>query len=254
MMEMFDLTGQKAIVTGGTRGLGRGAAEGLMEAGAEVVIFGSNEKVKDVAAQFCEKGYKCHGVKVDLANEEEREKAFFEALDILGGELQILVNAAGVQCRHKCEEFPLEDFKRVMEVNLNAPFVLCQLAGREFLKKGYGKIINFSSMTAFFGGFTIPAYTASKGGITQMTKAFCNEWAGHGINVNCVAPGYMDTEMNTALTDPSNPRYKEITDRIPAHRWGTGDDMKGVCVFLASHASDYVNGAVITVDGGYLVK
>jgi 2-deoxy-D-gluconate 3-dehydrogenase len=254
MLEMFDLTGHKAIVTGGTRGLGRGVAEGLMEAGAEVVIFGSNEKALEVAAGYRQAGFRCHGIAVDLADAAAREAAFYQALEVLGGELQILVNAAGIQSRHKCEEFPFEDWERVLNINLNAPFALCQLAGREFLKKGYGKIINFSSMTYHFGGYTIPAYAASKGGITQLTKALCNEWAGHGITVNCVAPGYMDTEMNTALTDPANPRYKEITDRIPAHRWGTGDDMKGACIFLASHASDYVNGAVLTVDGGYLVK
>ena len=122
------------------------------------------------------------------------------------------------------------------------------------IKKGYGKIINISSMIAFFGGSTIPAYAASKGGITQMSKGFCNDLAALGINVNCIAPGYMATDMNAALLDPANPRYKEITDRIPAARWGTPDDLKGCCLFLASAASDYVNGAVIPVDGGYLVK
>jgi 2-deoxy-D-gluconate 3-dehydrogenase len=134
--------------------------------------------------------------------------------------------------------------------------MLSQLAAKEFLKKDkpYGKIINVSSMIAFFGGFTIPAYAASKGGVNQFTKAMCNELAGKGINVNAIAPGYMATRMNTALLDPENPRYHEITDRIPAHRWGKPDDMKGVAVFLASHASDYINGAIIPVDGGYLVK
>ena len=219
-MNLFDLTGRKAIVTGGTRGLGHGMAEGLMEAGAEVVIFGSSETVHDVATQFCDRGFKCHGLAVDLG-----------------------------------EEFPLSDWEAVMNVNLTAPFELCQMAAREFMaKEKPGKIINISSMLAFFGGFTVPAYAASKGAVTQMTKAFCNEWASRNINVNCIAPGYMDTEMNTALTDPSNPRYAEITNRIPAHRWGTPEDMKGAVIFLASPASDYLNGAVIPVDGGYLVK
>jgi len=122
------------------------------------------------------------------------------------------------------------------------------------MKAGYGKIINISSMLAFFGGYTVPAYAAAKGGVTQITKAFCNEWAEKGINVNAIAPGYMATEMNTALLDQNNPRNKEITDRIPAKRWGTPEDMKGACIFLASHASDYLNGAIIPVDGGYLVK
>lgn len=255
MANLFDIQGWKAIVTGGTRGLGRGMAEGLMEAGASVAVFGTSEKVRDVAAGFRAKGWDCHGVKVDLADDTDRRRAFSEAVELLGG-LDILINAAGIQRRHPCEQFPKEDWDAVIEVNLTAPFILSQLAVQEFLKKEqpYGKIINISSMIAFFGGFTIPAYAASKGGITQFSKDMCNELAGRGININCIAPGYMDTEMNTALTDPDNPRCKEITDRIPAHRWGTPEDMKGTAVFLASHASDYVNGAVIPVDGGYLVK
>lgn len=250
---LFDLTGKKAIVTGGTRGLGHGIAEGLMEAGAEVVIFGTKDSVADVAQEFCDRGFKAHGIKVDIGDREACEAAFNQAVETLG-DLDILVNCAGVQARHPSEEFPFEDWDWVINVNLNATFQLCQLAGRIFLKKGYGKIINLASMLSFFGGFTVPAYAASKGGVAQLTKALCNEWAGQGVNVNAIAPGYMDTDMNTALTDPSNPRFKEITDRIPAHRWGNGDDMKGVAVFLASHASDYVDGAVIPIDGGYWVK
>ena len=137
----------------------------------------------------------------------------------------------------------------------DGPFCPLEERVKKFMaKEKPGKIINISSMLAFFGGMTVPAYAASKGAVTQMTKAFCNEWASKGINVNCIAPGYMDTEMNTALTDPANPRFAEITNRIPARRWGTPDDMKGTVIFLASPASDYLNGAVIPVDGGYLVK
>ena len=253
-MNLFDLKGKKAIVTGGTRGLGYGIAEGLMEAGAKTVIFGSTDKVHEVAAAFCEKGFSCHGITVDLAQQEGRREAFKKAVRVLGG-LDILVNCAGIQRRYKSEEFPLSEWEAVMEVNLTAPFELCQMAAREFIAAGKpGKIINISSMLAFFGGFTVPAYASSKGAVTQMTKAFCNEWAAKNINVNCIAPGYMDTEMNRALTDPANPRYAEITNRIPAHRWGTPEDMKGTAIFLASSASDYLNGAVIPVDGGYLVK
>ena len=122
------------------------------------------------------------------------------------------------------------------------------------LEKGYGKIINIASMVSWFGGQTVPAYTAAKGGVTQLTKELSNDWIARGINVNAIAPGYMATEMNAALLDKENPRYQQITDRIPANRWGTGDDMKGACIFLASHASDYLGGAIIPVDGGYLVK
>lgn len=255
MTDLFDLTGKRAIVTGGTRGLGRGMAEVLMEAGASAVIFGTSARVQDVAAEFRAKGLQCQGLQVDLQDGEAREKAFFTAVEMLGG-LDILVNCAGVQSRHPCEQFPLSEWNRVLEVNLTAPFVLSQLAAKEFLKKDApcGKIINVASMLSFFGGFTVPAYAASKGGVAQFTKAMCNELAGRGINVNAIAPGYMDTDLNTALTDPSNPRFAEISKRIPAHRWGTGEDLKGVTVFLASRASDYVNGAVIPVDGGYLVN
>ncbi|MFA6365591.1 MAG: SDR family NAD(P)-dependent oxidoreductase [Candidatus Hydrogenedentales bacterium] len=253
-MNLFDITGKKAMVTGGTRGLGYGMAEGLMEYGAEVVIFGSNDKVYDVAAKFRDRGFKCQGVQTDLQVREDRQAAFHKALELLGGKIDILVNAAGIQRRHRCDVFPLEDWDAVIEVNLNAPFEYCQLAAKEMIKAGYGKIINVSSMVAWFGGKTVPAYAASKGGVTQFTKTMCNDWAGLGINVNAIAPGYMDTDMNVALTDPKNPRFKELTDRIPTHRWGTPDDMKGTCIFLASHASDYLNGAVIPVDGGYLVQ
>ena len=255
MNSLFDLTGKKAIVTGGTRGLGHGMAEGLMEAGAAVVIFGTSKKVIEVAAQFEAKGYWCKGIAVDLADDRARQEAFDQAVALLGG-LDILVNAAGIQRRHPSPEFPLQDWKDVLNVNLTAPFDLCQMAAKEFLKKEQpcGKIVNIASMLSFFGGMTVPAYAASKGGVAQMTKALCNVLASKGIQVNAIAPGYMDTDMNVALTDVSNPRYREITDRIPAHRWGTPEDMKGTVVFLASRASDYLNGAVIPVDGGYLVK
>lgn len=252
-MDFFDLSNKKAIVTGGTRGLGYSMAEGLMEAGAETVIFGSNEKVREIAEKFCGSGFSCSGIAVDLADAEARQTAFTKAVEILGG-LDILVNCAGIQRRYPSVEFPAKEWDEVLNVNLTAPFSLCQMAAREFLKKEYGKIINISSLLAFFGGYTVPAYAAAKGGISQMTKALCNEWAGSGININAIAPGYMDTEMNTALTNPDNPRYHEITGRIPAGRWGAGDDLKGACIFLASHASDYVNGVTLPVDGGYLAR
>lgn len=252
---MFDLTGRKAIVTGAAQGLSRGMAEGLMEAGAEVCILDINPNVLNVAEEYKKQGYKCHGVIVNLGNVDERKKAFSAAVAALGDHLDILVNSAGVQRRYKSEEFPLEDWEFVLNINLTAVFSLCQMAANQFFKQNSkGKIINVASMLSFFGGYTVPAYAASKGGVAQITKAFCNEWASKGININAVAPGYMDTEMNTALTNPDNPRFKEITNRIPANRWGKPEDMKGPVVFLASDASDYLNGAIIPVDGGYLVK
>lgn len=248
----FELTGRKAIVTGGTRGLGYSMAEGLMEAGAETVIWGTSERVLEVARTFSQKGFRCHGAVVDLGQRASLNAGFEKSLELLGGHIDILVNAAGIQRRYPSEDFPMKQWDCVLEVNLTAPFQLCQLAGRKMLQQGRGKIINVASMNTFFGGLTIPAYASAKGGIAQLTKALCNEWAGRGINVNAIAPGYMATEMNRALLDPKNPRYEQITARIPAHRWGTGDDMKGICVFLASDASAYVNGAIIPVDGGYL--
>ncbi|WP_373236386.1 SDR family oxidoreductase [Cohaesibacter celericrescens] len=250
-MKQYDVEGQKAIVTGGTRGLGKGMAEALLEAGAEVVIFGSGESVHDVAKEFCGRGFSCHGVIVDLANAEARTNGFEQAMKLLGGQLDILVTAAGVQSRHKSEEFPLDDWAGVLEVNLTAVFDLCQQAARIMLPQGHGKIVNIASLLSFFGGFTVPAYAASKGGIAQLTKALANEWASRGICVNAIAPGYMATDMNTALLADES-RNAEISARIPAHRWGTAEDMKGPLLFLASGASDYVNGAILPVDGGYL--
>ena len=254
-MKLNDLTGKTAIVTGAAQGLSCGMAEGLMEAGAKVGIMDINPKAEETAKQFVEKGYECEAVITDLGNDETREAAFSQAVEKLGGHLDILVNGAGVQRRYPSEEFPLKEWDFVINVNLRSVFALCQLAGKTFMKQdSKGKIINIASMLSFFGGYTVPAYAASKGGVAQVTKALCNEWAEKGINVNALAPGYMATEMNTALLDPSNPRNAAITNRIPKKEWGTPDDMKGPVVWLASDASDYINGAVIPVDGGYLVR
>ncbi|WP_125566524.1 SDR family oxidoreductase [Companilactobacillus insicii] len=254
-MNLNDLTGKKAIVTGAAQGLSNGMAEGLMEAGAEVTILDINPKAVTVADDFAKKGFKCHAVIADLGDDSKREEAFKEAIKELGDHLDILVNGAGVQRRHKSEEFPMKDWDFVINVNLRAVFGLCKLAGQQFIAQdSTGKIINIASMLSFFGGYTVPAYAASKGGVAQLTKALCNEWAEKGINVNALAPGYMATEMNTALLDPANPRYEAITNRIPAKAWGQPEDMKGPVVWLASDASNYINGAIIPVDGGYLVK
>ena len=253
-MNLFDIKDRKAIVTGATRGLGYGMAEGLMEAGAEVVIVGTTDKVNKLAEDFCNKGYKCHGVVCDLSNRADLNEKFIEMINLLGGHLDIFINGAGVQRRHFCEDFPMDDWDDVIEVNLTAAFELAQLSGRQFIKqKSKGKIILVASMLTFFGGYTVPAYAASKGGIAQLTKALSNEWMSKGINVNAIAPGYMDTDMNSALMN-DNKRNDEILSRIPAKRWGTADDMKGLTIFLSSDASDYISGAVITCDGGYLCR
>ncbi|MGE0075605.1 MAG: SDR family oxidoreductase [Sphaerochaetaceae bacterium] len=250
LVDSFTIEHKKAIVTGGSRGLGKGVVEAFLACGAEVVIIAQSAKTVDIASAYASEGFACHGVSADLGDRDDRKRAFGEALAHLGGDLDILVNAAGIQRRHKSEEFPIDDWDAVLEINLTASFELCQMAAQVMLPKGYGKIINFASLLSFFGGFTIPAYAASKGGITQLTKAFSNEWASRGLNINAIAPGYMQTEMNSALL--ANPvRYGEITARIPANRWGTPEDMAGIALFLASKGSDYINGVTIPVDGGY---
>lgn len=253
ILNMFNLTGKTAIVTGGGRGLGKGIAEGLCEAGASVVLIGSSDSVIQTATEFTNKGFIAYAIKGDLSNKEAISSIFNEALSKLNGKIDILVNNAGVQRRHKCEEFPLSDWETVLQVNLNTVFMLCQLAGNKMIKQGSGKIINLASMLSFFGGYTVPAYAASKGGVAQLTKALANEWSSKNINVNAIAPGYMDTEMNVKLVNDAN-RNQEILNRIPAGRWGTPEDMKGLAVFLASSASNYINGAIIPVDGGYLSR
>lgn len=257
---LFDISGKKAIVTGGTRGLGKGMAEGLMEAGVEVCIVGTKERgtadkpgTFDVVDEYLEKGYKCHGIVANLDSLESGEECFNKCFEVLGGDLDIIVTAHGIQRRHSSEVFPNEDWYDVIGVNLNSVFGIVRPAAKYFKEKGYGKIILIASMCTWFGGKTVPAYSATKGGVAQLAKAMSNDLIGYGVNVNAIAPGYMATDMNEALLDDNNPRKKELTNRIPAHRWGTGQDMKGSCIFLASEASDYLGGAIIPVDGGYLV-
>lgn len=252
-MNLFDLNGKNAIVTGGNRGLGKGIAEGLCEAGAKVIIISSGDTVYDAQNELCKKGFDVKGFKCNLADESDIKRVFSECMLYFGGKLDIIVNNAGIQRRNKCEEFLLSDWDDVINVNLRAVFTLCQLAGREMIKIGGGKIINLASMLSYFGGYTVPAYAAAKGGVAQLTKALSNEWASKNINVNAIAPGYMATEMNTRLIEDEK-RNTEILGRIPAGRWGNPDDLKGVAVFLASDASNYLSGAIIPVDGGYLGK
>lgn len=251
--DLFDLSGKKAIVTGAAQGLGRGMAEGLMEFGAETVLFDASEKIASVAEEFREKGFACHAMRVDLSDRERLKEAFQEAYTMLENRIDILINSAGIQRRHPPEEFPLQDWDDVLSVNLTAVFILCQLAGQKMLKQGSGKIINVASINSVVAGKNIPAYTASKAGIQQLTRSLANHWASKGINVNAIAPGYFDTPMNTNINSENNPkRYNELLERIPARRWGQPADIKGTAIYLASRASDYVNGVLLPVDGGFL--
>ncbi|MEM7344730.1 MAG: SDR family NAD(P)-dependent oxidoreductase [Chloroflexota bacterium] len=250
-MKLFDLTGKRALVTGGSRGLGQAMAEGLLEAGAETVIVGTSEKTVSTAERLSQAtGARAIPIQADLSDRQQVQQAFKDSVEALGG-LDILIVNHGIQRRAPAEEFPAENWDAVIEVNLTSMFLLNQLAGQVMLKQGYGKIINVASLLSFIGGITVPAYAAAKGGVAQLTMALSNEWAGRGVNVNAIAPGYMDTEMNEALiTDPD--RNQLIMNRIPSGRWGTPADMKGAAIFLASSASDYISGAIIPVDGGWL--
>jgi 2-deoxy-D-gluconate 3-dehydrogenase len=250
-MNMFDLTGKKAIVTGGASGLGRGLVEGLHEAGAEVAIIDITDQIDAIANEIGRSGAKVFGIKGNLGDREQLKQAFQASVAKLGGTLDILVNCAGIQRRNPCLDFTAKDWDDVIELNLTATFLLSQLAGRIMAEKNKGKIINIASLLSFFGGYTVPAYAASKGAVAQLTKAFSNEWASLGVNVNAIAPGYMDTPLNTAIMADQE-RNSKILARIPAGRWGTPADMKGLIIFLASEASNYVNGAIIPIDGGYL--
>nr|MBA3529576.1 SDR family oxidoreductase [Propionibacteriaceae bacterium] len=190
-------------------------------------------------------------VPVNLTSESAISKAVDEALAL--GDVDILINNAGTQVRHDATDFPLADFDRVLRVNTRAVFQLCQSFAPGMLERGWGRIVNLASLLSFQGGFRVPAYAASKGAVASLTKALSNEWAGRGVNVNAVAPGYIATDMNEALLADSD-RNAQISGRIPAGRWGTAADLAGAVVFLSSDAATYVNGVVLPVDGGWLAR
>jgi 2-deoxy-D-gluconate 3-dehydrogenase len=254
-MNLFSLKGKKAIVTGGSRGLGYGMAEGLCMAGADVVIVATSEAVYESAAKLqMEAPGRVLGIIGNLEQEEKVPQIYRNAVEALGGQADILVNCAGIQHRCKAEDFTMEDWNRIIRINLSAVFQMSQLAARDMMSRGYGRIINVASMTSFFGSVMIPAYTASKGGVAQLTKALSNEWASRGVTVNAVAPGYMETKLTSDMKTKNPGQYEEVTSRIPMNRWGTAEDLRGITVFLASDAAAYITGTVIPVDGGYLAK
>lgn len=249
----FDIAGKHAIVTGGAQGLSRGMAEGLLEAGCKVVLMDlQKEKLEKVCEEYRAMGYEAYPVSGNLSDRADLNRMFADAMEILDGRLDVLIPAAGIQRRYLPEEFPEEMWDAVINVNLNHVWFMIQNALRVMLKQPTGgKIITIGSMVTWFGGTTVPAYTASKGAVSQLTKSLAVDCAGRGININAICPGYMDTEMCANMTQE---RKDECTKRIPAGRWGTPDDLKGPVIFLASSASDYLNGATIPVDGAYLCK
>jgi 2-dehydro-3-deoxy-D-gluconate 5-dehydrogenase len=252
-MNLFDLSGKKALVTGGSRGIGRALAEGLLEAGADVVINGVADRVHQTASQLtASAGRTVFPVQADMGQRQEVKRLLDESLQKLGG-LDIVFVNHGIQRAHKAEVFPVEDWDVVLEVDLTSLFLLDQLAGQYMLANGGGKIINIASLISVIGGMTVPAYAAAKGGVAQLTKALSNEWAGRGVTVNAIIPGFIHTDLTEDLVhDPGE--GASLLARIPAARWGVPDDLKGIAVFLASAASNYVTGAVIPVDGGFLAR
>lgn len=251
MTSPFDLTGRTAVVTGGGRGLGAGISRGLLTAGADVVVLQRSAPPAELVEFADASGRHLDTVLADLADTASIGAAADAIL--ADREVDVLVNNAGAQFRAPAAEFPLDRFDQVLAVNLRAVMQLTQRFGAEMLRRGSGKVVNVASLLSFQGGLTVPAYAASKGAVVQLTKAFCNEWAGRGVNVNAIAPGYMDSDMNTALlADPV--RSRQISERIPAARWGTPADIAGAVVFLSSAAADYVHGVVLPVDGGWLAR
>ena len=242
---LFDLSGRRALVTGGGRGLGRGMAEALAGAGATVALVGRSTDVEDAASELGGVA-----VRADLADAAALPVAFERAVELLGG-IDILVTAHGTTRRGPALEADAASWDAVLATNLTSVFALCRLAGGSMVAAGRGKIVTVASMLSFSGGLEVSSYAASKGGVAQLTKALANEWAPHGVNVNAIAPGYIATN-NTAALQADETRNRQILERIPAGRWGEAEDLKGAAVFLASSASDFVHGHVLVVDGGWM--
>ncbi|HTQ05488.1 MAG TPA: 2-dehydro-3-deoxy-D-gluconate 5-dehydrogenase KduD [Polyangiaceae bacterium] len=246
----FRLDGQRALVTGASKGIGAALALALAEAGADVACHGNSRAPDETAERVRALGRQALAVRGDLG-ERDAAPAIVDATLAKFERIDILVNNAGTIRRAPAVEFAEADWDAVLEVNLRSVFRLCQLTGRGMLERGRGKIVNIASLLSFQGGITVPAYAASKGAVAQLTKALSNEWAARGVNVNAIAPGYIRTD-NTAALQADATRNRQILERIPAGRWGEVSDLTGAAVFLASRASDYVNGHVLAVDGGWL--
>ncbi|HEV7350897.1 MAG TPA: SDR family oxidoreductase [Telluribacter sp.] len=252
MPGLFSLTGKTALVTGCKRGIGKAMAIALAEAGADIIGVSASLETNDseVERAVVQTGRAFKGYQCDLSDRQ----ALYQFIEIVKKDypiIDILVNNAGTILRKPAHEHPDEYWDQVIETNLNAQFILSRELGKEMVQRGEGKIIFTASLLTFQGGVTVPGYAASKGAIGSLVKALANEWAGKGVNVNGIAPGYISTDNTEALrNDPE--RSTSILARIPAGRWGTPDDFKGITVFLASQASDYVHGSLVLVDGGWM--
>jgi 2-deoxy-D-gluconate 3-dehydrogenase len=251
MLNKFSLEGKVAMVTGCEQGLGMGMAIGLAQAGADIFGVGIGD-MSAVKSEVEKAGRKFSSMKANLIQQDKIDEIVTACLKEMG-RIDILVNNAGIIRREDSINFSEKDWDDVININLKTVFFLCQRVAKEFIKQGKGKIINIASMLSFQGGIRVPSYTASKSGIKGITMLMANEWAKYNINVNAIAPGYMATD-NTANLRADENRSNEILARIPAGRWGTPDDVAGAAVFLASEASDYVNGFTLAVDGGWLAR
>jgi len=249
--DLFDLTGRVALVTGASRGLGAAMAVALASSGADVALHASEKPPASTESAITQRGGRARGFVANLSDRKSADQLVPAVLASFG-RLDILVNNAGIIRRSPAADHADELWDEVIEVNLTSVFRLSRAAARHMLDRGEGgKIINVASLLSFQGGITVPGYAAAKGGVAQLTKALANEWAARRINVNAIAPGYMNTDNTTALReDPT--RNRQILERIPAGRWGEPGDVAGAAVFLASRASDYVNGHVLVVDGGWM--
>lgn len=251
ILDSFKLDGKVALVTGAKRGIGKAMAEGLAEAGADVIgVSASLESNSEVEQAVKAKGRSFKAYQCDFSDRKSLY-AFIEKVKAENPVIDILVNNAGTILRKPAAEHPDEYWDKVIEVNLNAQFILSRELGKEMIERGSGKIIFTASLLTFQGGITVPGYAASKGAIGQLTMALSNEWAGKGVNVNAIAPGYIATDNTKALQEDEG-RSEAILSRIPQNRWGNPEDFKGPVVFLASAASSYMNGTIVTVDGGWM--
>jgi 2-dehydro-3-deoxy-D-gluconate 5-dehydrogenase len=249
----FSLEHKWALVTGASRGLGQALAVGLANAGATVICSSSQTNgCEQTIAEITRSGGNAFELSADLSDEVAVRKLAIDALEMSGG-VDILINNGGTIFRQAAVDFSMQEWHRVIQVNLDSVFVLSQIIGKNMINKQRGKIINIASMLSYSGGMTVPAYTASKHAIAGLTKALANEWGQFNIQVNAIAPGYFKTD-NTMAIQNNEVRNKEITQRIPAGRWGEPNDLSGAAIFLASSASNYVNGHIIAVDGGWLAR
>jgi len=248
---LFDLSGKVALVTGAARGLGAAMALALADAGADIAVHSSESSPEATESAIAAKGRRARRFTANFTDRNDTEHLVPAVIDAFG-RLDILVNNAGVIRRAPAAQHPDDMWDEVIGVNLSSVFFLSRAAGAHMIGRGSGgKIVNVASLLSFQGGITVPGYAAAKGGVAQLTKALANEWAGQRVNVNAIAPGYMRTENTSALrADPV--RSRQIGERIPAGRWGEPEDLAGAVVFLSSRASDYVNGHVLVVDGGWL--